>query len=165
MLLLSPADIRKHFKELAENVKNTPTSNESSDAKTNGIKLKGVYIATTSAAAELCDNHDAPCYTMLCRYASSTHDPMFCTLHPVVTNLLQELDDWMESRMTPIQEGEDDEDIATLDMHEPALSPSYKSTPTRFSRSSRIQPTPLHGFGDISLIRSRNEVILDALES
>ena len=62
MLPLSPADIRKHFKELAENV-----SNESFDAKTNGIKLKeGVYIATTSVAAKLCDNHDSPCYTMLC---------------------------------------------------------------------------------------------------
>ena len=58
-----------------------------------------------------------------------------------------------------------DEDIATLNMHELASSPSYKSTPTRFSRSSRIQPTPLHGFGDISLIWSPNEVILDALES
>ena len=58
-----------------------------------------------------------------------------------------------------------DEDIATLDMHELASSPSYKSTPTRSSRSSRIQPTPVHGFGDISLIRSQNEVILDALES
>ena len=58
-----------------------------------------------------------------------------------------------------------DEDITTLDMYELVSSPSYKSTPTRFSRSSRIQPTPLHGFGDISLIQSRNEVILDALES
>ena len=57
------------------------------------------------------------------------------------------------------------EDIATLDMHKPASSTSYKSTPTRSSRSSRIQPTPLHGFSDISLIQSRNEVILDALES
>ena len=90
------------------------------------------------------------------------NDPMPHILHPVVTNLLHEFDAGMES---PIQEGEDDEDIATLDMHEPASSPSYKSTPTRFSRSSRIQPTPLHGFGDISLIRSQNEVILDALES
>ena len=70
LLPLSPADIRKHFKELAENITNTPTSNESSDAKTNGIKLKGVYIATTSAVAEICDNHDAPYYTMLCRYVS-----------------------------------------------------------------------------------------------
>src|SRR6185503_2431939 len=58
LLPLSPANIRKYFKELAENVTNTPSSNESSDAKTNGIKLKeGVYIATTSAVAELCDNH------------------------------------------------------------------------------------------------------------
>ena len=71
----------------------------------------------------------------------------------------------MESRTTPIQEGKDDEDITTLDIQEPASSPSYKSTPTRFSRSSRIQPTPLRGFGDISLIQSRNEVILDELES
>ena len=46
---------------------NTSPSNESSDAKQKGIKLKeGVYLATNSAAAELCDNHDAPCYTMLC---------------------------------------------------------------------------------------------------
>ena len=101
---------------------------------------------------------------MLCRYVSSTHEPS-CTLHSVVTNLLQEIDDGMESRTTPIQEGEDDEDIATVDMHEPASSPSYKSTPTRSSRSSRIQLTPLHVFSDISLIRSQNEVILDALES
>jgi len=53
-----------------------------------------------------------------------------------------------------------DEDIAMLDMHEPASSSSYKSILTQFSRSSRIQPTPLHGFGDISLIQSRNEVII-----
>ena len=86
-------------------------------------------------------------------------------LHPVVTNLLQEFDAGIESRTSPIQEGEDDEDIAMLDKHEPASSPSYKSTPTRFSRSSRIQQMPLHGFGDISLKQSRNEVILDELES
>jgi len=89
---------------------------------------------------------------------------MSCTLHPVVTNVLQEFDAGMESRTTPIQEGEDDEDIAMLGMHEPVSSPSYKLTPTRSSRSSRIQPTPLHGFGNISLIRSQNEVILDVLE-
>ena len=53
-----------------------------------------------------------------------------------------------------------DEDIAMLDIHEPASSSSYKSILTQFSRSSRIQPTPLHGFGDISLIQSRNEVII-----
>ena len=89
MFPLLPADIRKYFKELAENVKHTPTSNESSDAKTNGIKLKeGVYIAATSVAAKLCDNHDAPCYTMLCRYVSFMNPPMSCTMHPAVTNLL-----------------------------------------------------------------------------
>ena len=67
LLPLSPADIRNHFKELAETANNTPTSNESSDVKHNGIKLKeGVYLASTCAAANLCDNSDAPCYTMLC---------------------------------------------------------------------------------------------------
>ena len=108
LLSLQPADIRKHFKELAENVTNTPTSNESSDAKTTGIKLKErVYIATTSAAAELCDNHDAPCDTMLCRdLCFLTNEPMSRTMHPAVTNLLQKIDDGMESRTTPIQEVE-----------------------------------------------------------
>jgi len=117
LLPLSPADIRKHFKQFAENVKNTPTSNESSDAKTNGIKLKGIYIATTSAAAEICDNHDASSYTMLCRYVSFTNAPMSCTMHLAVTNLLQEIDDGMESRTTPIQEGEDDQNIAASDTY------------------------------------------------
>ena len=68
LLPLSPADIRKHFNEFAANDKKTPPSNDSCDAQTNGIKLKdGVYIATTSTAAALYDNPDAPCYTMLCR--------------------------------------------------------------------------------------------------
>ena len=102
---------------------------------------------------------------MMTKMCFDTYFGPFQALYHVVTNLLQEFDAAMESRTTPIQEGEDDEDIAMLDMHEPASSPSYKLTPTRFSRSSRIQPTPLHGFGDISLIRSQNEVILDALES
>ena len=71
LLPLSPADIRKHFHELVEIERNIP--HESSDAKPKGIKLKeGVYLATNSAATELCDNHDAPCYTMLCRYVSHT---------------------------------------------------------------------------------------------
>ena len=52
LLPLSPADIRKHFKELAEIETNTPL--ESSDAKPKGVKLKeGIYLATNSAAAEL----------------------------------------------------------------------------------------------------------------
>ena len=89
---------------------------------------------------------------MLCRYVSSTHDPMSRTFYPVVTNLLQEIDDGMESRTTPIQKGEDDEDITMLDTFMPWSSPSYKSSPTQLLCSSRIQPTSLHGFGDISLI-------------
>jgi len=92
LLPLSPADIRKYFHELAEIEKNTPPRNESSVAKPKGIKLKeGIYLTTNSAATELCDNYDAPCYTMLCRYVSSTHDPMSCTLHPIVTNFSRKL--------------------------------------------------------------------------
>jgi hypothetical protein len=36
----------------------------------------------------------------------------------------------MESRATPIQEEEDDEDITKVDMHEPCSSPSYKLSST-----------------------------------
>ena len=104
---------------------------------------EGVYIAKTSAAAALCDNPDAPCYTMLCRdICFINNDPMPRDLHPAVTNLLQEIDNGMESRMTPIQEGEDDDDIDMLDTFMPWPSPSYKSSPTQSSRSSRIQLTP-----------------------
>ena len=78
----------------------------------------GVYIATTSAAAALCDNPDAPCYTMLCRdMCFINNDPMPHILHPVVTKLLQEFEAGMESRMTPIQEREDNEDITTLNTY------------------------------------------------
>jgi hypothetical protein len=73
-----------------------------------------------------------------------SNDPMSRTLHPAIPNLLQEFDDGMESRMTPIQEGEDDKDITMLDMHEPASSPSYKSSPTWTASSVRFQPTTLH---------------------
>jgi hypothetical protein len=167
LLPLSPADIRKHNKELAENAKNIPTSDDPTDVHHNGIKLKGgTFIATTSAAAELCDNPDARCYTILCRdMCVISNDPMSCTLHPAVPNLLQEFDDGMESRMTPIQEEEDDEDITTLDMHELALSPSYKLSPTWTASSVRIQSTTLHQNGDISLIRRPNKAFLDALET
>ena len=54
---------------------------------------------------------------MLCRYKSFPTAPMSCTMHPAVTNLLQEIDDGMESRTTPIQEGEDDEDIAASEAY------------------------------------------------
>ena len=61
--------------------------------------------------------------------------------------------------------GRGGEDIDMLDTFMPWPSPSYKSSPTRSSRSSRIQPASLYGFGDISLTRRPNEVILDVLES
>jgi hypothetical protein len=142
LLPLSLADIRRHNKELAENAKNNPPSDDSTDVQHNGIKLKGgAFIVTTLAAAELCDNPDAPCYTMLCRdMCVISNDPMSCTLHPANPNLLQEFDDGMESRTTPIQEGEDAEDINMLDAHESASSPSYKLSPTWTASSVRIQP-------------------------
>ena len=93
-----------------------------------------------------------------------THDPMSCTLLPVVTNLLQEIDDGMESMTTRIQEGRDYEDIATLDRHKPASQPTLKSSPSWTASSVRIQSTCLYQNGDISLIRRPNKAFLDALE-
>jgi hypothetical protein len=57
-----------------------------------------------------------------------------------------------------------DEDITMLDTCTLRPSPRYKSSPTQLPRSVRIQPTPLHYFDDISLIRHRNEAYKDALE-
>jgi hypothetical protein len=52
--------------------------------KNNGIRLKGgTFLATTSTTAELCDNLDAPCYTMFCQ-------PIMSSALPAVTDLLQE---------------------------------------------------------------------------
>ena len=132
LLPLSPADVRKHFNELAENKNKQPAKSGSSDNNNNdGIKLKGgAFIATTSATAEHCDNHDAPCYTILSQDVRVLDATMSC-MHPAVPNLLQEIVDVkMESRMTPIQEREDDEDIAMLDTYMTRPSPSYKSCPT-----------------------------------
>jgi hypothetical protein len=89
-------------------------------------------IATSSATAELCENHDTPCYTMLSQDVHILDATLTC-MHSAVTNLLQEVNDGMESRKTPIQERENDEDIATLDTHTPRPSPRYKSSPTQLS--------------------------------
>ena len=71
---------------------------------------EGVYLATSSDDADLCDNPDAPCYPMLCRnLCFLTNEPISCIMYLDVTNLLYKIDDVMESRMTPIQEGENDE--------------------------------------------------------
>jgi hypothetical protein len=104
LLPLSPADIIKHANE----IKNKPLTDI---AKNNGIKLKeGAFLATTSATAELCDNPDAPYYTMF-------FQPIMSDALPAITNLLQEFaDDGMKSRMTPILEGGDDEDIAKMEL-------------------------------------------------
>ena len=58
-----------------------------------------------------------------------------------------------------------DEDITTLDMHEPASLPSFKSLPSWTASSVRIQPTCLYQNSDIFLIRHPNKAFLDALES
>jgi len=102
LLPLSPMDIVKHAIEL----NNKPLIDIDNN---NGIKLQGVaLLATTSATAELCDNPDAPCYTMF------SQPIMSCAL-PAITNLLQEFIDGEESRMTPILEGGDEEDIAKME--------------------------------------------------
>jgi hypothetical protein len=57
------------------------------------------------------------------------------------------------------------EDITmVLDTHTPRPSPSCTSSPTQLPRPVRNQPTPPHSFGDISIIRRRNEVYKDVLE-
>jgi hypothetical protein len=66
--------------------------------------------------------------------------------------------------MTPIQEGQDDEDIAMLDTPTLWSSPSCNSSPTQLPRHPRIQQTRRHYFGHNFLIRHRNGAFLDALE-
>jgi hypothetical protein len=116
-----------------------------SGATSQKITLKGdALIAKTSLNAE--NYIDAtPCHTMLCRHVSFSHDhnPMSSNLCPVVTNLLQEFDGGMESRTTPIKEGENDQDITKVDTHEPSPSSSYKSSSTCTLRLVGIQQTTL----------------------
>jgi len=102
LLHLSPMDIVKHAKEI--NNKPSIDIDKNNEHKLHG----GALLATTSTTAALCDNPDAPCYTMLCQPIMS------CTL-PAVTNLLQEFVDEEESRTTPIIEGGDDEDITKME--------------------------------------------------
>jgi hypothetical protein len=70
----------------------------------------------------------------------------------------------MESRTTPIQEGEDDEDIATLDTPTLWSSLSCNSSPTQLPRHPWIQQTRRHCFGHNFTIRHRNGAFLDVLE-
>ena len=90
LLPLSPTDIIKHANE----IKNKPPTDI---AKNNGIKLKGGAFLDT---AELCDNPDAPCYTMFCQ-------PFMSGALPAVTNLLQELlmIGWSRGRLQFYKEG------------------------------------------------------------
>jgi hypothetical protein len=171
LLPLSPTDIIKHANE----IKNKPPTDI---AKNNRIKLKrGTFLAITYATTELCDNPDAPCYTIFCQ-------PIMSNALPAVTNLLQEfVDDGMKSRTTPILEGEDDEDIAKMEsmmtpiqegeddednamLDTPTLwsFPSCNSSLTQLPRHPRIQQTCRHCFGHNSLIRHQNGAFLDALE-
>jgi hypothetical protein len=99
LLPLSPADVRKHFKALAENKMKQPATSDSNVDNREGIKLKGgAFISTTG---ELCENHDAPCYTMLSQDVRIL-DATLCCMHSAVTDLFQEVNDGMESRTTPI---------------------------------------------------------------
>jgi hypothetical protein len=165
LLPLTPAEIVKHDKELAEISKNDHAL-DPPVATSQDIKLKGdALLAKTSLNAENYINA-APCRTMLCKYVSFSHDPtpMFSKLCAAVTNLLQEFDGGMESRTTPIQEGEDDEDTTMLGTPKIWSSTSYKSFPTWSSCPVRTQPTTLNENADISFIRHQNEAFFDALE-
>jgi hypothetical protein len=165
LLPLTPAEIVKHDKELAEISKNDHAL-DPPVATSQEIKLKGgALLAKTSLNAE---NYidAAPCRTILCKYVSFLHDPtpMFRKMRAAVTNLLQEFDGGMESRTTPIQEGEDDEDITMLNTPKIWSSTSYKSSPTWSLCPVRTQPTILNGDIDISFIRCQNDVFFDVLE-
>ena len=161
-------DIVKHAKE----INNKPSIDID---KNNENKLHGGALLATTSTAALCDNPDAPCYTMLCQ-------PIMSCALPAVTNLLQKFVDGeqsrttliieggddeditkMESRTTPIQ-GEDDEDIAMLDMLTTSSFPSCNSSPTQLPRHSRIQQIRRQCFDHNVFIQQRNEVILDLLE-
>jgi len=112
----------------------------------------------------------APCHTMLTmfsRHVSPPHDHTTLSrkLRLAVPNILQEFDGGMESRTTPNQEGEDDEEITMLDTLKPASSTSYKSPAIWTAHSVRIQLTALYSNGDISLIRRPNMVFSDVLET
>jgi hypothetical protein len=116
LLPLTPAEIVKHNKNLAEISKN----DHALDTHAQEIKLKeGALLAKTSLNAE--NYVDAgPCRTKPCKHVLFSNDstPMSSKLCVDITNLLQEFDGRMESRTTPIQEGEDDEDITMLDTPE-----------------------------------------------
>jgi len=70
----------------------------------------------------------------------------------------------MESRTTPIQEGEDDEDFATPDTLTPSSFPSCNSSPTQLPHHSRIQQTCRQCFDHNVFIQHPNRGILDSLE-
>jgi len=75
LLPLSPMDIVKHAKE----INNKPSTNID---KNNENKLhRGALLTTTSTTVVLCDNLDAPCYTMLCQ-------PIMSCALSAVTNIL-----------------------------------------------------------------------------
>ena len=60
---------------------------------------------------------------------------------PRTKSLLDEDIGKMESRMTSIQEGEDDEDIAMLDTSTQLFFPSCNSSPIQLPRHPRIHQT------------------------
>jgi hypothetical protein len=135
LLPLTPVKIVKHDKKLVEISNNDHTFNSFGVTSKDSTMTGGALLANTSLNAEnFVDG--APCRTMLCRHISFSHDPthMSSKLLAAVTNLLQEFDGGMESRMTPIYEGEDDADITMLDTPEIWSSTSYKSSPTWSSR-------------------------------
>jgi hypothetical protein len=106
LLPLTPAKIIKYDKELAEISNNDHAFDSSGVTSKDSTMTGGALLAKTSLNAE--------------NFVDGSHDPtpMTSKLSAAVTNLLQEFDGGMESRTTPIQEGEDDKDITMMDTPE-----------------------------------------------
>ena len=142
----------------------------------NEIKLKGALLASKYNICAL-DEPDSCCYALFCKdpiLTLATAPSTLYSLPPAITNLLQEYEDvfhdeipprmangresahnqedGIESRTTPIQEGEDDEDITSSDTlitsHAPMIIPSPSpvrspETALTSNRPSAFMPTPI----------------------
>lgn len=134
---MSPAAILNDELERTERTNKENTKDVHKIIAPSEVKLKApVMLATKSDCIDL-KQHQSECSTMVCKESLCPLEDMHVSLSPVATNLLQESDDLettIESRMTQIQEREDDEDIKPKD----ATTVSTRCTATSTSTSSSI---------------------------
>jgi hypothetical protein len=92
------------------------------------IKVRNIYgvQARFIAARKKCRSRARSYWLVI----DNGHASILATMAAAVASLIDEDIVKMESRTTPIQEGEDDEDIATLDTPTLWSSPSCNSSPT-----------------------------------